>query len=166
MNIGSSSVKAALPEWKRQTIAKALAPCENGEGLSQDQSWCGRTTPEHEDTTFYVRETVESHLEQIAMDEVPGKDSDLGQPGRVTVEGTTTVFEKADGGLEYARFDTAERQTENITWAAISADGSFSFVDSSHRAHEGTVYEGLLAGPGAFGHLSAVTTRLGGFAAP
>ena len=153
MNIQSSRVMSTMPAWARDTVAAAKSPCQGGECIREENEYLSN----------HIRGDIADVMHIAAMDEVPGQDLDLGQPGRVTSSGTTTNFEQKDGYLEFSQTPTEQRATQNWIYGHLLADSSYTYVAMSHKEGVGTRYDGALAGPGAFRGEHEDCTRPTGF---
>jgi hypothetical protein len=150
----NSTVLSSIPLWARQTISAATSPCQPGQRCAKE--------PGNEGLAHFVRDEFEAARRDIAFDEVPGKDLDLGKPGRVTLGDTTTVFESQGDAVEFAQIVNRSQVTESIHYGNLRPDGSFDYIRMSHRNGEGTRYGGSVAGPGTFPGKTDECTRVGG----
>lgn len=142
MTVTHSTILSSIPSWARAGVSAATSACSKGDV-------CGRGRDEH--VAEDIRDRFLEAQSDAALDEVPGKDLALGQPGRVQLGQTTTLFRQDEGSFEFARFGGPADTTSDIRYGNLAQDGSFTYVPMWHNKPDGRVaYEGFEAGPGVF----------------
>lgn len=125
--------------WVRETIDAAKEDCAGGESCHQERAT--------QDLVRFAADELRTGISDTVLDEIPGLDEALGEPGKVVHKGVTTHYKRSEGKTEILRAsddrEVAYGQLDNKT-------GAFNYILMSHREGQGTRYDGTLAGDGAY----------------
>ena len=100
---------------------------------------------------------------EVLTDEIPGMDEALGEKGKVVFNGVTTNFQQSDGTTEF----TQSSKEGELNYGKVNPEtGTITYIVMSHKEGQGTYFDALTAGEGAYHGRESEGFRTGGFIAP